>query len=89
MNQHHLDVFNGLAKQLLVDPPVAVLVSDTEGDYINFSGILLTHATHEQPSILGVHKSAGYAVGVEVYDGGSRWREGRDNFPNRRSPAAS
>lgn len=73
MNQVHVDAFNKAAQRLLASPPVAVLVPDSEGDYINFSGVLIRHATHEQPSILGIHKSAGYAVDVEVYDHGSRW----------------
>lgn len=73
MNQNHVETMNKLAKMTLAKPPEAVLIEDSEGDYINFGGILIAHTVYENPSIRGPIKSLGYAVGVEVMDYGSQW----------------
>ena len=73
MNSQHVDVVNEMARKLLVNPPVAVLLEDSEGDWLKFGPVLISHATQESPSILGVVKKLGYAVDVEVACAGSTW----------------
>jgi hypothetical protein len=73
MNIQHVEMLNKLAAEILASPPIAILVEDREGDFINFGGVLISNATYEQDSISGTVKSSGYAVAVEVCCPGSYW----------------